>query len=262
MRNLIAVCVVMLVMVSSALGEPEPKGTPSELTAYLRGLQRSATLTELTGESKIEAQADKVIVELSIKTENSSLETCLKSNQETRETIITELIEAGIPADKINAESFSSTPGYGPTGNKPGKYKARNLVKITFTNKVDFQEIAKIVDQYSEVEYLGLTFKHSKENELKKQAAEQAIDDLMKKKAEYEKKLGVTLNLRSFSEETIVPQAPQTYDYNTKASSGEASPNSREMSKSTALTEETAFPFCELVFATKVTGEFELRSTN
>ena len=135
MRNLIAVCVVMLVVVSSAFGEPEPKGTPSELTAYLRGLQRAIILTELTGESKIEAQADKVIVEISIKTENSSLETCLKSNQEMRETIITELIEAGIPADKINAEKFSSTPGYGSSGDKPGKYKVRTLVKITVTDE-------------------------------------------------------------------------------------------------------------------------------
>lgn len=259
MRNLIAVSVIMLVMVSSVFGEPEPKGTPSELTAYLRGLQRSIILTELTGESKVEAQADKVIVEISINTENSSLETCLKSNQETSETIISELIEAGIPADKINAESFSSTPRYGPSGNKPSKYKARNLVKITVTSKVDFQEIAKIVDGYSEVEYLGLTFKHSKENDFKKQAADQATDDLMKKKAEYEKRFNVTLALRSFSEQITVPQAPQTYDYDKKASSDGISPRSGEKSKSAALTEETAFPFCELVFTAKVSGEFELR---
>jgi uncharacterized protein YggE len=260
MRNLIAVCVVMLVVVSSAFGEPEPKGTPSaELAAYLRGLQRSIILTELTGESKIETQANKVIVEISINTENISLATCLKSNQETRETIISELTEAGISAEDINAESFSSTPGYGPSGNKPGKYKARTLVKITITSKVDLQEIAKIVDGHSEVEYLGLTFKHSKENELKTQAAAQAIDDLMKKKGEYEKRFNATLVLRSFSEQIISPQAPQTCDYDKKASSGGVSLRSGEMSKSAAPTEERAFPFCELVFTAKVSGEFELR---
>ena len=124
---------------------------------------------------------------------------------------------------------------------------------------MDFQEIAKIVDRYPEVEYLGLNFKHSKEKELKKQAAEQAIDDLLKKKAEYEKKFGVTLNLRSFSEQTIVPQAPQTYNHDTKVSSSELSLRSGEMPKSAAKTEETAFPFCELVFTAKISGEFELR---
>jgi uncharacterized protein len=259
MRNLIAVCVVMLAVVSSAFAEPEPKGTPSELTAYLRGLQRSITLTELTGESKIEAQADKAIVEISVKTENSSLETCLKSNQEMRENIVNELTEAGISVEEINAERFSSTPRYGSFTDKPGKYKARTIVKITVTNKNDLQEIAKIVDVHSEVEYLGLTFEHSKEKELKKQAVDQAIDDLMKKKAEYEKKLGVTLNLRSFSEQTAVPQAPQTYNHDMKASSGKTSLQNPETSKSEVPIEKSPPPFCELVFTANVIGEFELR---
>ena len=200
MRNLIAVCVLVLVVGSAAFGEPELKGTPSELTAYLRSLPKSITLT---GESKVEVQADKAIVEISIKTENSSLEACLKSNQTLRASITAKLTEAGIPADKIIAEKFSSTPKYGLFGGKPNKYEVRNLVKITVADEKDFQQIAKIVDQYQEVEYSGLNFKHSKEKELKKQAVEQAFDDLLKKKTEYESKLGITLSPRSFSEQTI-----------------------------------------------------------
>lgn len=259
MRNLIAVSVVMLVVVSSAFSAPEPKGMPSELTAYLRGLQSSIILTELTGESKIEAQADTVIVEISIKTENSSLETCLKSNQDMLENIMNELIEAGISVEKINAGKFSSTPGYGSFNDKPGKYKARTLVKITVTSENDVQEIAKIIDVHPEAEYLGLTFKHSKEKELQKQSVEKAIDDLMKKKAEYEKKLNVTLTLRSFSEQTTVPQAPKTYNHDMKASSDKASLQNMETSKSEAPIEKSLPPFCALVFTANINGEFELR---
>ena len=66
--------------------------------------------------------------------------------------LVERLTGAGIPADKITAERFSSTPRYGFFGNKPSKYKVRNLVKITVTDGKDFQQIGKIVDQFSEVE--------------------------------------------------------------------------------------------------------------
>ena len=55
MRNLIVVCVVVVAISSAVFGEPELKGTPSELTAYLRGLPQSVTLI---GESKVEVQAE------------------------------------------------------------------------------------------------------------------------------------------------------------------------------------------------------------
>jgi uncharacterized protein YggE len=256
MRNLIAVSVVMLVVVSSAFSEPESKGTPSELTAYLRGLQNSMILTELTGESKIVTQADTAIVEISIKTENSSLETCLKSNKEMRDNVITQLIEAGISAEDINAEKFSSTPGYSSFADKPAKYRVRILVKITVTDEDKLPEIASIVDAHSEVEYLGINFEHSKEKELKKQAVDQAFDDLIKKKAEHEKKINVALNLRSFSEQTALLQAPQTRKYDMKASSGKAS---METSKSEESVEKSPPPFSELIFTASVCGRFELR---
>ena len=255
MRNLIIVCVIVFVVGSTAFAEPELKGTPSELTAYLRSLPKSITLT---GESKVEVQADKAIVEISIKTENSSLEACLKSNQTLRAGITAKLTDAGIPADKITAEKFSSTPRYGFFSNKPNKYEVRNLVKITVTDEKDFQQIAKIVDQYQEVEYQGLNFKHSNEKELKKQATEQAFDDLLKKKAEYESKLGITLTPRSFSEQTLFPQEQVWRDKNYYAGSMRKA-ELRSAAPQPAVADETASPFGELVFAATVSGEFELK---
>jgi uncharacterized protein len=255
MRNLIAVCVVVLVAGSIAFAEPELKGTPSELTKYLSGLPKSITLT---GESKVKVQADKAIVEISIKTENSSLEACLKSNQALRASITAKLGEAGIPADKIAAEKFSSTPRYGLWGDKPNKYEVRNLVKITITDEKDFQQIAKIVDQHSEVEYSGLNFKHSNEKELKKQATEQAFDDLIKKKTSYESKLGITLSPRSFSEQLLLPQEQNlSRNYYDKS---KMQSNVSNYAPQPAAGEEVASPFGELVFAATVSGEFELKA--
>jgi uncharacterized protein YggE len=255
MRNLIVVCVVILAIGPAALGEPELKGTPTELTAYLQGLPKSITLT---GESKVEVQADKAVVEISIKTENNSLETCLKSNQAVRAAITAKLTEVGIDANKIVAEKFSSTPRYGFFSNKPSKYEVRNLVKITIADEKDFQQIAKIVDQYPEVEYSGLNFKHSKEKEFKKQATEQAFDDLMKKKAEYEGKLGVTLTPRSFSEQAYFPQA-QNVDGYKNYYAGSAMMAAHKAPQQ-AEGEETASPFGGLVFSANVIGEFDLKA--
>ena len=256
MRNLIAICAVILIVGSAAFAEPELKGMPSELTAYLHSLPKSITLT---GESKVEVQADKAIVEISIKTENSSLEACLKSNQVLRTGITAKLTDAGIPADKIIAEKFSSTPRYGFFGNKPNKYEVRNLVKITVTDEKDFQQIAKIVDKYQEVEYQGLNFKHSNEKELKKQATEKAFDDMMKKKAEYESKLGITLTPRTFSEQTLFPQEQNIYK-NYYAGSAMMKTELRSVAPQQATADETASPFGGLVFTANVSGEFELKA--
>ncbi len=253
MKNMIAAFMVVLVTGSIALAEPELKGTPSELTAYLKSLPKSISLT---GESKVKVQADKAIVEISIKTENGSLEVCLKSNQSLRSEITKKLNEAGIPTEKIAAEKFSSTPRYSFFGNKPSKYEVRNLVKITVTEEKDFQHIAKIVDQYSEVEYLGLHFEHSKEKELKKQATEQAFDDMMKKKTEYESKLGIILTTRSFSEQLISPQEQPSAYY--EGYTGASSLRVGSMSKAPQAAMEAASPFGELVFQANVSGEFEL----
>ena len=255
MRNLIVVCVVVVAISSAVFGEPELKGTPSELTAYLRGLPQSVTLI---GESKVEVQADKAIVEISIKTENSFLEACLKSNQATRAAITAKLTEAGIDANKIVAEKFSSTPRYGFFSNKPSKYEVRNLVKITIADENDFQQVAKIVDQYTEVEYSGLSFKHSKEKEFKKQATDQAFDDLMKKKAEYENKLGITLTPRSFSEQLLQPQAQNMDGYRNYYASSSRLVAAKAPQQ--AEGEEAASPFGGLVFSANVIGEFELRA--
>ena len=80
-----------------------------------------------------------------------------------------------------------------------------------------------------------------------------------KKIHEHEKKFNVTLNLRSFSVQTTVPQAPQTYNHDMKASSGKASSQNPETSKSEVPIEKSPPPFCELIFTANVIGEFELR---
>ncbi|GEM_PF-6454400 len=260
MRSLIAVSAVILIVVSSSFGEQQSQGTSSELTNFMRYLQRTSTFTELTGESKVQVQADTAIVEISVITQESSLETCLKRNEETREDITTKLIKAGIPESKINGEKFASIF----KNEKTSQYEGRNLIKVTITSETDFQETAKIIDGQAGVECSAISFKYSKEDEIKSQAANKALADMMKKEEEYENKLGLKLYLRSFSEQTILPQSGQNYNYEKKANSARTGEVQTKFSQASdeptpTTSEKNAFSFGELVFAVRITGEFEIR---
>jgi hypothetical protein len=80
----------------------------------------------------------------------------------------------------------------------------------------------------------------------------------MKKKAEYESKLAISLTPRSFSEQIMLPQE-QNLNKNYYAGSTWMKSEMRSAPQ-TAVTEETASPFGGLVFSANVIGEFELRA--
>ncbi len=257
MRNLIMMNVIILSACCTAFGEPQISGTRTELTSYLSNLPETVLLT---GESKVKVQADKVVIELSIKTESSSLEAALKSNQTIRAAVTAELNRVGIASDKITAAKFSSTPRYGFFGKKPNSYEVRNLVKITVVDEKDFQKVAKIVDHNTEVEYQGISFKHSAEKDLKKQATEQAFDDMLSKKTFYENKLGVTLIPRNFSEGTSSLQELNVDKQYWRNNRDAYSLRSAKLASAPTVDEELASPFGELVFKATVNGEFEVKT--
>jgi uncharacterized protein YggE len=248
---------IVLGVCTAGFGEPQLSGTPSELESYLMNLPETVLLT---GESKVKVQADKVIIELSIKTENVSLEAALKSNHAIRAAVTEELNKEGISSDKITAAKFSSTPRYGLFGKKPSSYEVRNIVKIAVTDEKDFQQVAKIVDQKTEVEYQGISFKHSDEKELKKQATEQAFDEILRKKALYENKLGVNLILRNFSEgisslqELNVDKRYWANERNSYLLS------ERKSASEPVVDEELTSPFGELAFTASVSAKFEVKA--
>jgi uncharacterized protein YggE len=149
MKKITLTALLILFCAALVFAEPEIKGTPSELSNYLKEIPKHVTLS---GKSEVKVQADQAVVEISVKTEDDSLETALKQNQNLRAKIVKSLKNAGIPADKIAASRFSSTPQYGFFGKRPSSYEVANLMKITISDEKGFQEVAKIVDTYREVD--------------------------------------------------------------------------------------------------------------
>jgi len=205
MRNILLSSLLVLITTPAALAEVELKGSPAELSGYLSNLPKQVTLT---GKAELKTLADRAVVTVCVKTESSSLQTSLKSNQDLRTKIIDTLNKSGITPDRIVASKFSSTPKYGIFSKRPSTYVVENMVKITVTSEKDFQEVANIVDSFTEVEYQGIDFELSNKDDFKRQAMEQACDAVVKKKKIYEEKFGVVLVPNMFTEADVTELDP------------------------------------------------------
>ncbi len=194
MRHLIALNFVLL-LVARLNAEPELKGSPAELAAYLAGLPKTVSVT---GESEVKVQADRAIISLKVTTENKSLQEALRANQEIRSKMLNSLKDRGIPADRIQASKFSSTPKYGLFSDKAKSYRVENVIKITVNDEKEFQATAHLVDAFAEVQYLGIDFEHSDKEALKKKAVAQALDNAAERAKIYEERLKVRNSNRRF----------------------------------------------------------------
>ncbi len=190
MKKMVLVLIVVLCVSGYAFAEPELKGTPTELSGYLVGLPGT---TVISGKAEIKAQADKVVVNIEVLTEKESFEKALKKNQEIREKVSKILMGKGIPAENVKTSRFSTIPEYGWLKKKVKKYHISHMVKITITNKGQFQEVAKVVDQTKEVKYKSLTYEHSKKEQFRQEALEKACQAVIRKKGVYENILQVRL---------------------------------------------------------------------
>jgi hypothetical protein len=200
--------VAISAMFSTTLhAETEITGTPAELIQHLSSLPG---VVLLTGEGEVKAPSDRALISLAVVTENRSLQEASRANQDIRARMIRTLGEQGIPAERIQASTFSSTPKYGVFGDKAKSYRVENVVKITAQDEREFQLIAGLVDGRDEVRYHSVNFEHSDKESLKKQALEQAIDKTLEKKRLYEEKLGVTLTAKGIVESPTLSNLPAT----------------------------------------------------
>lgn len=182
---------------ASVSADPELRGSPEELARYLNDVEKTITLH---GISKVEVKADLAIVKIRVTVEDTSLQSALKKNQTTESAIIKSLQKSGISADRIMTSAFSSVPEYGFLGKKAKGYKINNVIKIKVEGNSDLLEIARQVDTYKEVEYVGMDFEHSEKEKLENSAIEKACDRLIAKKSMYEKKFDVKLVLETFAD--------------------------------------------------------------
>src|ERR1043166_2148918 len=117
--------IVCLLILASFRGfaEPELKGTPPELTQYLAGTPK---IVSVTGEGAIKVAGDFALVSLKATSESRSLQEALRVNQEARGRLVNYLQKQQIPADRVQASKFSSTPKFGLFGEKAKSYKVEN----------------------------------------------------------------------------------------------------------------------------------------
>jgi hypothetical protein len=145
MKTKLALTFLFLVTACVTAAEPELKGAPSELTAYLAGVPK---IVSVTGDGEATAQADRATIMLRVATEHKSLQEAFRANQELRGKVADLLKDRGLAADQIKAARFSSTPKYGVFSDKAKSYRVANQVTITVRNENEFQAVAAAVDKW------------------------------------------------------------------------------------------------------------------
>jgi uncharacterized protein YggE len=261
MKSTFLLIASLLLAATPVFAEPEIKGTPAELAQHLIAIPRTVSLV---GEAEIKVPADRAITSIRVVTESKSLQEASRLNQELRAKMLGALAEKGIPADRVQASKFSSTPKYGVFGEKPKSYRVENVVKITTHDEKEFQAVAKLVDTTAEFRHESIEFERSDKETLKKRALEQAIDKATEKKRLYEEKLGVKLTPRNFEEVRATSATPlgarrmyaktvESAVYATDIKGGSSEP---------AEGNEASLPtsFDELVFKAQVIVEYAVES--
>jgi len=250
-----------LVLVSKLFAEPEIKGSPTELAAYLAGLPKTVSIA---GESELKVPADRAVVMLKVTTEHRSLQETLRANQELRGRITGILKERGISAEKIQASRFSSTAKTGPFSDKAKSYRVENNLKVKVQDEKEFQAVAQIVDTIAEAQYLGVDFEQSDKDAFRNKALALALDNAAERKRVFEERLGVKLIPRSFSQSTTpLIRHSQTYGLGSYVTDFGGSASKRASSLPAAepgVVEDSSSLFGEMVFAARVTVEYAVES--
>jgi uncharacterized protein YggE len=258
MLKLATVAVISLIAFNT-FAEPEIKGSPTELTQYLRGVPRTATLV---GEAEVRVPAHRAVLSLKVVTENKSLQESMRQNRDIGSQLVERLKKQGVPADRIQGSKFSSMPKFGIFGEKAKSYRVENVIRITVQDEKEFQSAAAVVDQWSEVQFAGVEFEYADKEALKEKAIEHACDNALQRKKLYEEKFGVQLTAVSFTQGNVMANdtanfgaySKRAYDTSMKAGLPPASPG-----YSDSETQESISSFGELIYNAHVTVEYSVQ---
>lgn len=256
--KLIGAVVITTVACSLSLrAEPEIKGSPTELAAYLRSVPGSI---ELTGEGEVKVPSDLAVLSLRINTESKNLSDALKENQQARAKLMKYLEDQKIRPESIKPAPFSAIPKTSVFSDKVKSYKLSAIVKVTTTNEAEFNAVARAVDQIVEVEFEQSEFEHSMKDTLSDRALREACDEVERQKRIYEEKLGVKLSPRNIRDHKAGAEPLPRPDYGDNsvyaASSAYASTPLMKSSGRALETSVTGSTFGELVFKARVTVQY------
>jgi uncharacterized protein YggE len=245
MKQILFVVILCLNHVLSA-AEPELRGTVTEVRQHLEAGDR---MVVVSGEGEVKSPADRAIVTLRLISVSKSLQEALKANQTLRTKLVNTLKERGIPADRIDAGKFSSTPRHGVFSDKVKSYRVENQVKVAVLEEKELQETARMLDELEGLEYGGMEFEHSKKQELKRKALAEALESASARKKVYEERLALILTPVKFSE-NVTAAPPRMESARAPALAGYSSLDGRES--------EPVTGFGEMVFSAQVTVQYSV----
>ena len=261
MRKLLIAGLMMLAW-ARIEAEPELKGTPADLSQYLAGVPKAVTVT---GEAEVRVPADYAWVSLKVSTDSKALQEALRANQEVRARLVNLLKKQDIPAERVAASKFSSTPKFGLFGEKAKSYRVDNVVKVKVLDEKELQAVSSAVDSWPEVQFVGVDFEHTDKEGQKAKAMGLACDNANERKKVFEQKLGLTLTPKGFSGGAVAQNKPMITTGYRGDSYGSASkspgPSGVSRLPESPQMEETVSSFGELVYTVSVTVEYEVVAT-
>lgn len=258
MRKCILALVPLVFASQLVAAEPELKGSPADLAAYLASLPK---LVSVPGEAELKVPADRALVSLRVTTEQKTLQETMRANQEARAKLVAWLKERGVPADRVQASKFSSTVKTGVFTDKKG-YRVENVLNVRVLDEKEFQAVAQSVDAINEVQYVGVTFEQSDKEALRNKALAQALDNASERKRVFEERLGIKLTPKAFSQATVgtgrtLEEARNRYAYpSSKNGDGINAVPSYAGARAENVLEESGSLFGELVFSARVTVDY------
>ena len=200
-----------------------------------REIETQNTIT-VSATSEVYAKPDLGLISFSVVNEAKTAVEAMKQNTEKMNAVISAVKKQGVESKDLKTTNFSIYPRYewqGRTGLPPYPQGKRVLVgyEVTQSLEVKIRALGKIGEILETGTNAGanqvgnLQFTIDNEDELKKQARGQAIDEAKAKAQELASQLGLKLvRIVSFNEGSVTPPTPRFYAMDEAVGMGGAGP--------------------------------------
>jgi len=244
----------LLVLAANASAEPELKGNPGELRQFLAPEPNTVVIQ---GHAEKTAYADRAIVSLVVTTSDRKLAGAIARNHSLRAGILKTLTSAGIASTAIRNANFSSTPEYGWFGHAPERYTVNNRMAVTIDSEAQLETLARIADEAPEIVLVQTDVEHGERKAYLGAVTRAALEEVMQRKADYEKTLGVRLEAVAFDTPDARTHASPGAEAMARKRQIQSVPSGASFAKSAPLP-EPAPAFDEIVYAAEVSVSFRI----
>jgi hypothetical protein len=250
---------IILLASFTSFAEPEIKGTATELAQFLNGVPK---IIVVAGEAEVRVPAHRAVLSLKVVTENKSLQGALRANLELRNALADYLKGLGIPAERIQASKFSSTPKFGIFSEKAKSYRVENVMSVSVQDEKEFQGVAGAVDKWNDVQFIGVEFEYADKELQKQNAIAKACDNANDQKKIYEGKFGLKLTPVGFGQNEVMQRNVTPKNYYGTRSYGVTPVAEVAVSESipeAATAGDSVLSFGEIIYTAKVAVEYTVQ---